>query len=169
MNEVEAVKSESQRTQVLAQLEACGQIYADIWQFGINTALRISDLLALTMDQLRQVDPERNELTLTESKTNKRKTVTLNAKSLEVVSRRLTEHPDDKYLFQSISPRYGKRGPAMPINRRSNGTKCATMDIVGLVPGAGLEQWLSSGLCQRFWRKNGVNKTCVDATYHDSH
>lgn len=117
MNEVEAVKTQSQRTQVLAQLEAHGQLYADIWQFEINTALRISDLLALTMEQLRDIDPERHELTLIESKTKKRKTITLNKTSLEVVSRRLREHFDDTYLFQSTSPRYGKRAPAMPINR----------------------------------------------------
>ena len=119
MNEVEAVKTQSQRTQVLAQLEAHGQLYADIWQFEINTALRISDLLALTMEQLRDIDPERHELTLIESKTKKRKTITLNKTSLEVVSRRLREHFDDTYLFQSTSPRYGKRAPAMPINPRS--------------------------------------------------
>ena len=119
MNEVEAVKTESQRTQVLAQLEAHGQLYADVWQFGINTALRISDLLALTMQQLKDVDPECPELTLIESKTKKRKTVTLNTISLEVVNRRMREHPDDTFLFQSTSPRYGKRGPAMAINRRS--------------------------------------------------
>lgn len=119
MIEVEAVKTESQRTQVHAQLKQHGQLYVDIWQFGINTALRISDLLSITMDQMRAIDQERHELTLMESKTKKTKTITLNAKSLEVVSRRLQDYPEDVYLFQTTSPRFGKRSPAKPINRRS--------------------------------------------------
>lgn len=47
MNEVQAVKTLEQRMQIEAHLCESGQIYLDIWKFGLNTALRISDLLAI--------------------------------------------------------------------------------------------------------------------------
>jgi len=52
MREVEAVKTTGQRQQVEAHLNDQGEIYADIWKVGVNTALRISDLLSLTMDNV---------------------------------------------------------------------------------------------------------------------
>ena len=52
MNEVEAVKTASQREQIEILLLTKGQIYIDVWKFGINTALRISDLLAISMDDV---------------------------------------------------------------------------------------------------------------------
>jgi len=48
VQEVEAVKTAEQRQQVEAHLAGQGVIYADIWKVGVNTALRISDLLSLT-------------------------------------------------------------------------------------------------------------------------
>ena len=48
MNQVEAVKTKKQRDQVEVHLQQAGRIYYDIWKLGLNTALRISDLLALT-------------------------------------------------------------------------------------------------------------------------
>jgi len=56
MREVEAVKTGEQRLQVEAHLAAQSPIYADIWKVGVNTALRISDLLLLTMDNVRALD-----------------------------------------------------------------------------------------------------------------
>jgi len=56
MREVEAVKTGEQRQQVEAHLAAQGAIYADIWKVGVNTALRISDLLSLTMDNVRDLN-----------------------------------------------------------------------------------------------------------------
>ena len=61
MNQVEAVKTKEQRIQVEAQLLEAGQLYHDIWKLGVNTALRISDLLQLTMADLLQLDPDEFE------------------------------------------------------------------------------------------------------------
>ena len=49
MNEVVAVKTAEQRQQVEAHLLDYGQVYLDIWKLGINSFLRISDVLSLTM------------------------------------------------------------------------------------------------------------------------
>ena len=57
MQEGGAVKTSEQRQQVEAHLAGQGVIYADIWKVGVNTALRISDLLSLTMDDVGHPPP----------------------------------------------------------------------------------------------------------------
>ena len=45
-----------------------------------------------------------NALKLIEQKTGKPRTIALNATALEILQRRLVDHPKDKWLFQSVSP-----------------------------------------------------------------
>jgi len=102
MREVEAVKTAEQRQQVEAHLMDQGAIYADIWKVGVNnTALRISDLLSLTMDAVRTLDAENPALNIIEQKTGKRRRIVVNQSALAVMQRRLTDNPDDVWLFQS--------------------------------------------------------------------
>lgn len=120
MNQVEAVKTAEQRTQVEAQLLEAGQLYFDIWKVGLNTALRISDLLALTMNDIRQLDPAEPALNLVEIKTGKPRKIVINQTCLQVMQQRLAEHPKDKYLFQSEAVNIDRR-KKQPISRRSVG------------------------------------------------
>ena len=85
MKQVEAVKTAEQRTQVEAQLLEAGQLYYDIWKIGLNTALRISDLLSLTMDDVRKLDPAAPALNLVEIKTGKPRKIMINQICLQVV------------------------------------------------------------------------------------
>ena len=71
MNEVAAVKEDAQRLQIEHLLADYGEIYLDVWKLGVNTALRISDLLSLTMDQARAIVPDSCQLTVVEHKTGK--------------------------------------------------------------------------------------------------
>lgn len=57
MQEVESAKTERQRHQIEAHLLERGQIYADICRIGVNTALRISDLLSLTIADVKNSIP----------------------------------------------------------------------------------------------------------------
>jgi len=102
---VDAVKTDSQLEQIEHLLLKRGQLYSDIWLFGINTALRISDLLEITTEQIKAVDPLKRELTVIEGKTKKPRVITLNELAIKVVSRRVAENPKDKSLWQSTSPR----------------------------------------------------------------
>lgn len=88
---VEAVKTDSQRQQLEHILleHINGRLYLDIWKLGVNVALRISDLLLLTMEQVRSIDPERSQLTIVEKKTRKRRVLTLNEGAMKIISRRL--------------------------------------------------------------------------------
>ncbi|MEW8359699.1 MAG: tyrosine-type recombinase/integrase [Candidatus Thiodiazotropha sp.] len=116
MNTVEAVKSLEEITTIETSLKKKkGAIYADIWKFGLNVGLRIQDLLSIEYDQ---IDAKKHTYTLKEGKTRKSRTITLNNTALEIVNRRREDNPDDKYLFQSHSPKL-KRGVQQPISRVS--------------------------------------------------
>ena len=119
MREVEAVKTGEQRQQVEAHLADRGVIYADIWKVGVNTALRISDLLSLTMDSVRALDPVQPALNVIEQKTGKLRKIVVNQTAFSVMQRRLAEYPDHVWLFQSDAVNRNRREPPKPINRRS--------------------------------------------------
>lgn len=120
MNQVEAVKTKEQRIQVEAQLLEAGQVYHDIWKLGVNTALRISDLLQLTMADMSTLDNQAPSLELVEIKTGKRRKIVLNTPALSIIHRRLADHPKHKYLFQSEAVNISRK-KIQPINRRSVG------------------------------------------------
>lgn len=123
MAEVEAVKTESQREQIEIRLADHGQVYFDIWKVGVNVALRIGDLLDITMDTVRSLDPDDPALRLIERKTGKARKIVVNKPALDIMQRRLADFPDHVYLFQSgaINIRRdgsGKR-PVKALNQRS--------------------------------------------------
>ena len=119
MREVEAVKTVEQRQQVEAQLADQGVIYADIWKVGVNTALRISDLLSLTMDSMRALDSTQPALNVIVQKTGKHRKIVVNQSALAVMQRRLAEYPGHTWLFQSDAVNRNRSEPPKPINRRS--------------------------------------------------
>ena len=104
--------------QVEAHLLQAGQIYFDIWKTGVNLALRIGDLLSLTMAQVKALDPAEPVLHLVEEKTGKKRQIRVNTPALKVMQRRLKENPKHRYLFQSESVKLHRK-PAQALNRRS--------------------------------------------------
>jgi integrase len=90
------------------------QQMADVWELGLNLALRISDLLSLKFDQ---VNDER--LIVKETKTNKNASISLNEKAREVISRIRKKHPKHIYLFQSYRNPQSKVRVAKPLTRRA--------------------------------------------------
>ena len=118
MNTVEAVKTPEQRTQLEAQLLEAGQVYYDIWKVGVNLALRISDLLTITMADVKALDSAAPVLHLVEGKTGKKRKIVVNNAAVKIMLRRLAEHPKHKYLFQSEAVNISRRAQ-QPINRRS--------------------------------------------------
>lgn len=103
MNIVEAVKTEGEARTVSRKLtlNAKGNtLYADIWEFGINTALRISDLLMLTFE-----DVQGDKLVIKEAKTGKTRQIDLNSGAKAIIARRRQANPDHIFLFQVNSNR----------------------------------------------------------------
>lgn len=104
---VEAVKCQTEVVQVhkLLLKHNENRAYADMWQLGVNVALRITDLLSITYDDVQRNRDGRLVLTVREGKTGKTRTITLNKTAEEVYNRRRADRPSDVYLFQSDSKR----------------------------------------------------------------
>lgn len=117
MNEVEAVKNRDTIKLISYLLERhFGQQMADVWNIGLNLALRISDLLAI---KFSDIDGDR--LNIIEQKTGKRASIKLNPKTLALIEAIHQRHPEHIYLFQShrSSQVKDQQAPAKPLTRRA--------------------------------------------------
>jgi len=128
MKSVAAVKTTDQISTVSHMLEKHGgEIYRDIWQLGLNLALRISDLLNLTYEEFSGGET----ITVIEQKTGKSRTIKLNEKVQTIVKQRLLNNPNDMYLFQSVGNRAKKL--QKPLSRETVARKFAEVgEIVGV-------------------------------------
>ncbi|WP_296062979.1 tyrosine-type recombinase/integrase [uncultured Amphritea sp.] len=123
MAEVQAVKDTDTIKLISHLLEIRhSKQMSDIWNVGINLALRISDLLSIKFS-----DVEANRLTIQESKTGKTASILLNAKSEEIIQRIREEHPTHTYLFQSYRNKQAINRVAQPLSRRAVSKAFATI------------------------------------------
>ena len=125
MQIVDAVKSSAEIKLMASLLEKHhGVIYSHMWVFGVNAALRISDLLSITMEHALS-----GTISLREGKTNKLRTIPLNQTAMSVVQRRHELNPDHIYLFQVDC----NRAKHKPISRQSvSGAFKEAGEILGL-------------------------------------
>jgi len=128
MKSVAAVKTTDQISTVSHMLEKHGgEIYRDIWQLGLNLALRISDLLNLTYEEFAGGET----ITVIEQKTGKSRTIKLNEKAQTIVKQRQALNPTDKYVFQSVGNRAKKL--QKPLSRETVARKFAEVgEIIGV-------------------------------------
>ena len=76
-----------------------------IWAFGVNTGLRISDILGLDVEQVRN----KEIIEIKEKKTGKSKQITLNSKLQRLISRYLVER-DKNFCITGGEPLFlGKK------------------------------------------------------------
>lgn len=87
---------------------------ADIWNIGLNLALRISDLLAIKFEDING-----DRLVVKESKTGKLANIKLNQKALDAIRDIQAEHPDHIYLFQSYRNQQAINSEPKPLSRRA--------------------------------------------------
>ncbi len=112
MNATDAVKTKEDINTVSHLLRKYGgELYADIWNVGINVSLRISDLLRIKFSDLNL---NKRSLKIKEQKTGKVKEVRLNKKVIEIIDKRKMQHPADEYLFTVHS----NRAAGKPISRQ---------------------------------------------------
>lgn len=111
MQLVEAVKTQADidLVQHKLTLNARGNtLYADIWKFGLQVALRISDLLDVTMQDALQ-----DTLQVREGKTGKIRSIKLNEPARAIVGARRAMYPEAVYLFEVDS----NRAKGKPVSR----------------------------------------------------
>jgi len=99
-----------------------------LFVLGINTNLRASDLVAVTVGQVRTIQPG-SDLVLTEQKTGKERRITLNAAVVDAIQKLLAsaDLDDADPLFKS---RKGGRLTVPSINRLAKGW-CASVNLKG--------------------------------------
>jgi len=135
MSEVHAIKDPGQVKQVQEfLLKHYGTHFSDMWILGINVALRISDLLNISMLDAKKAVKERHMFIL-EQKTAyktinkgtaneerirtkvKPRFIELNQTAAEIMIDRIESYPNDKWLFQS----HGNRGKSLekPYSRQA--------------------------------------------------
>ncbi len=111
MQIVDAVKTSAEIKLMASLLEKHhGAIYSHMWVFGVNAALRISDLLSVTMEHALT-----GTVSLREGKTNRLRTIPLNQTAMSVVHCRHELNPAHVYLFQVEC----NRAKHKPISRQS--------------------------------------------------
>jgi integrase len=98
-----------------------------LFTIGINTNLRASDLLRITVGQVRDLKPG-DEIELKEKKTGKSRRITLNKACVQAIQRLLASRPyaDEDLLFT------GQRGPlTVPSVHRLVKGWCRAMNLRG--------------------------------------
>ncbi len=111
MQIIDAVKSKEEIKRIATLLEKYySSIYSHMWIFGVNAALRISDLRLITMEHALT-----GTLTLIEGKTKKWSSIPLNHTVLSVVQLRHALSPHHTFLFQVDC----NRAKNKPISRQS--------------------------------------------------
>ncbi|GAA62420.1 probable integrase/recombinase yoeC [Pseudoalteromonas sp. BSi20311] len=115
MAEVQAVKDLDTVRLVSYLLEKrCSKQMSQIWNIGLNLALRISDLLAVKF-----TDINNDRLIIYESKTSKLAEIKLNDKALSLINEIKLTHPHHIYLFQSYRNQQAINSQPKPLSRRA--------------------------------------------------
>ncbi|WP_371377713.1 tyrosine-type recombinase/integrase [Thalassotalea aquiviva] len=115
MAEVQAI-TQFEKVHLISHLLSirCSEQMADIWNIGLNLALRISDLLSIKFS-----DIQGDRLILKEGKTGKVANIQLNNKALSVISKIKEKHPSHIYLFQSYRSQGTENQAPKPLSRRA--------------------------------------------------
>ena len=115
MAEVHAVK-ELDKVKLISHLleRRYSKQMADIWNIGLNLALRISDLLSIKFDDIHL-----DRLIIKEAKTGKIANIQLNQKALNTIKQIQIEHPHHIYLFQSYRNQQAITKTPKPLTRRA--------------------------------------------------
>ena len=107
MNLVQPIRDKSKIEEMKRALLDSGYRDYMLFVLGINTGLRISDLLQLTVADVR----DKTHVTITEGKTEKTKRFFLNPQMREEIASYIQGMDDHEYLFQS------QKGDNKPISR----------------------------------------------------
>jgi integrase len=115
MAEVQAVKDLDKVKLISHLLKRCySKQMADVWNIGLNLALRISDLLSVKFNDIQD-----DRLLIKASKTGKLANIQLNKKAITTIKQVQTEHPSHIYLFQSYRNQQATNKAPKPLTRRA--------------------------------------------------
>ncbi|NQY88646.1 MAG: tyrosine-type recombinase/integrase [Colwellia sp.] len=115
MSEVHAVKNIDTIKLISHLLEIrFSKQMSQVWDIGLNLALRISDLLSI---KFSDIDGDR--LIIKEGKTGKQANIKLNVKAQLVINQIQLDHPNHVFLFQSHLSQNAINSLPQPLTRRA--------------------------------------------------
>lgn len=124
MNRVIPIESDEKLAQIKEELKKKGTMPLLLWTFGVNTSLRISDILPIQVK-----DVMGDKLYLKEKKTGKRQEIALNKGITDILEGYIKNMQLDDYLFK------GRQGGNKPITRqRASQIIKEAVKAVGLNP-----------------------------------
>lgn len=127
MNKVEPIRDKSKIKQIKDILRQNSYRNYMIFVVGINTGLRIGDLLGLKVEDVRN----KSHIIIKEQKTSKNKQFLINGNLRRELNKYTKEMADDEYLFQS---RIGKNQPLSRFQAYrvlSSAAKATGLDRIG--------------------------------------
>lgn len=107
MNRVIPIDNEQKLIEIKEKLKNKGTMPLLLWTFGVNTSLRISDILPIQVK-----DVMGDKLYLKEKKTGKRQEIVLNKGITDILDGYIKNMQPDDYLFKS------RQGNNKPITRQ---------------------------------------------------
>jgi len=115
MAEVQAIK-ELDTVRLISHLleRRCSTQMSQLWNVGLNLALRISDLLSVRFSDINE-----DRLILIEGKTRKRAEIKLNTKTMMLINDIHLKHPQHIFLFQSYRNQKSINSLPKPLSRRA--------------------------------------------------
>ena len=107
MNRVIPIDDDTKLSEIKEQLKKKGTMPLLLWTFGVNTSLRIGDILKIQVK-----DVLGDKLYLKEQKTGKRQEIALNNGITNILDGYIKNMQSDDYLFK------GRQGGNKPITRQ---------------------------------------------------
>lgn len=107
MNRVIPIEDDIKLSEIKEELKKKGTMPLLLWTFGVNTSLRISDILPIQVK-----DVQGDKLYLKEKKTGKRQEIALNKGITDILEGYIKNMKPDDYLFR------GRQGGNKPISRQ---------------------------------------------------
>ena len=124
MNRVSPIEDDEKLLEIKEELKKKGTMPYLLWTFGVNTSLRISDILPIQVK-----DVQGDKLYLKEKKTGKRQEIALNKGITDILEGYIKNMKPDDYLFRS------RQGGNKPISRqRASQIIKEAVKSVGLSP-----------------------------------
>lgn len=89
---------------------------ANIWKFGINTGLRLSEMLTI---KLENISGKKALITINKTRNDEMQEIFLPSEARELINSIRKAHPGSKYLFQSYRSRNVINKKSTPVTRQA--------------------------------------------------
>ncbi len=158
MNRVIPIENDEKLLEIKEELKKKGTMPLLLWTFGVNTSLRISDILPIKVK-----DVMGDKLYLKEKKTGKHQEIALNRGITDILEGYIKNMNPEEYLFK------GRQGGNKPITRqRASQIIKSAVKAVGLNPARISCHTMRKSRALRIYRQTGDIALVMKMLNHSS-